>query len=189
MEIEKDVTKYIDRLSKLFLNTEVDNSDGIITLNEGVNATVENILKVKTSGNKVLIIGNGGSAAIASHIHVDLCNSVGVKALVFGDIPLSTALSNDYGYQYAFERFIKLWIGKEDLLIAISSSGQSENILRAVRYTKDIGAFIVTLSGFKVDNPLRKLGDINFYVNSDFYGYVESAHSILAHYLTDRASV
>ncbi len=180
MDIERDIRIYIDRLSNLLLDTEVDNRDRKITLNEGVDVVVENILKVKASGNQVLIIGNGGSAAIASHIHVDLCNSVGMKALIFGDIPLSTALSNDYGYQYAFERFIKLWISEEDLLIAISSSGQSENILRSVRYAKDIGASVVTLSGFKADNPLRKLGDINFYVNSHSYGYVESTHSVLA---------
>lgn len=188
MEIENDIKDFIDRISKMLLNTEVSEGKHLISLNEGVIKTVDRIKSAKTAGNKVLIIGNGGSAAIASHIHVDLCNSVGVKALVFGDVPLLTALSNDYGYIYVYERQIKLWAEKEDLLIAISSSGQSENILRAVRLARDLGAFIVTLSGFKTDNPLRSMGDINFYVNSDFYGYVESTHSVLAHYLTDRAS-
>ena len=189
MEIEKDVVSFVDRISKLLVNTEVFKDDRFISLDEGIDATIELIRRVKSSEKKVLVIGNGGSAAIASHIHVDLCNSVGVKALVFGDVPLLTALSNDYGYIYVYERQIKLWAEKEDLLIAISSSGQSENILRAVRLARDLGAFIVTLSGFKTDNPLRSMGDINFYVNSDFYGYVESTHSVLAHYLTDRASV
>lgn len=187
MAIETDFEKFINTITNLLINTEVNYANRSITMNEGFSEIASKIQEVKATGKKVMVIGNGGSAAIASHFHVDLCNYIGVRALYFGDIPLMTALSNDYGYQYAYERSINLWASDGDLLIAISSSGKSENILRAVKSAKDKGAFVVTFTGFKPDNPLRNLGNINFYVNSENYGYVESSHSVLAHYLTDRA--
>ncbi len=136
---------------------------------------------------KIMIIGNGGSAAIASHVHNDLCKAVGLKAIVFDEPPLLTALSNDHGYEVAFERLVELWAEKGDLLIAISSSGNSDNILRAVRMAHHKECPVITFSGFKPENSLRKLGDLNFYVPAQSYGLVEVSHMALTHYLTDRA--
>ncbi|NQT72546.1 MAG: SIS domain-containing protein [Chloroflexi bacterium] len=81
-----------------------------------------------------------------------------------------------------------MWVTQADLLVAISSSGRSNNILRAVRAASRRGCSVITLSGFDVDNPLRSLGDLNFYISSQTYGYVESAHSVLTHFLTDSAT-
>ena len=116
---------------------------------------------------------------------MDLCNRVGVRALVFNDPPVLTALANDHGYESAFERLISVWARPGDLLMAISSSGQSENILAAVAAGEQRGCLLLTFSGFKSDNPLRSAGDWNFYVASEAYGEVEVAHHALGHYLTD----
>ena len=117
----------------------------------------------------------------------DLCKAVGVRAMVFNEPPLLTALSNDHGYGCVFERPVELWATTDDVLLAISSSGQSENILRAVQADEARGCHVITLSGFRADNPLRQMGDVNFYVPSHVYGYVEVAHMALAHFLTNRA--
>ena len=137
------------------------------------------------SGGKVLVVGNGGSAAIASHVQNDLCKAGNLQALVFTEQPLLTAYTNDDGYESAYESMVNLWAGPNDVLIAISSSGSSENILRACRVISETGGRIITLSGFSADNPLRSMGDINFYVDADSYGMVETAHAALGHYLTD----
>ena len=139
----------------------------------------------KRSG-KVLLVGNGGSAAIASHIHNDLSKTLGVRALTFNEAPLLTALANDIEYDAAFERNAELWSEQGDLVIAISSSGRSDNILRAVKASHANGSHVVTLSGFSPGNPLRRLGDVNMYVPSDSYGHVEVAHLALLHCVTDR---
>lgn len=186
---EEKASAYIREFAALLQRFEVATRDGTkIALDDAANEAVNILLSTKDSGNKVMSIGNGGSAAIVSHIQMDLCNAVGVQAVVFNETALLTALSNDYGYQYAFERLVNQWGKPGDLLIAISSSGESENILRAARAAHDKSCRVITMSGFKPDNPLRLLGELNFYVSSSAYGYVELAHSVLCHYLTDRAA-
>ena len=182
-------TDYFEELSGLLRGFEATGSNGKETkFDDAVNEAVQLLVSTRDSRKKVMSIGNGGSAAIVSHLQMDLCNAVGVQAVVFNETALLTALSNDYGYQYAFERLVNQWGEQGDLLIAISSSGQSENILRAAKAAADRKCRIVTLSGFKPVNPLRSLGELNFYIGSESYGYVELAHSILCHYLTDRAA-
>jgi len=165
-----------------------DRHGTVLSLNEGVSKAVELILSVGTDSGKVMAIGNGGSAAIASHMQNDLCKTVGLRAMVFSEVPLLTALTNDHGYQCVFERLVELWADAGDLIIAISSSGQSQNIIRAVQAATAQGCRVITLSGFSADNPLRCLGDVNFYIPSLDYGYVESAHAVLTHFLTDCAA-
>jgi len=115
----------------------------------------------------------------------DFWKNAGIKALSFNDSSLLTCISNDYGYPHVFEKPIEMFIEPQDVLIAISSSGQSENILRGVFAAKEQGAGVLTFSGFKPDNPLRKLGEINFYVPIEHYGYVEVVHLALCHCLAD----
>jgi len=171
--------------------TRIEVTDGSNTgqpLDEGAMVGVRLIESVRTAAGKVILIGNGGSASIASHIQNDLCKAVRVRSLVFNEQPLLTALANDDGYGSIFETPIGLWAGRKDAVIAISSSGQSENILRGVRAASSAGCRVLTLSGFRSDNPLRSMGDINFYVPSQSYGHVEIAHSTLLHFLTDAAA-
>ena len=179
-------TDYFERLSHLLQSTQITTRRGqALSLDEGTAAAVAMLLSAKANLSKVMVIGNGGSAAIASHLQNDLCKAVGVRALVFNEPPLLTALSNDYGYVCVFERPVDLWTDAGDLLVAFSSSGQSQNILRAVRAATTRGCRVLTFSGFQPTNGLRQLGEVNFYVASQAYGYVEVAHSALAHFLTD----
>jgi D-sedoheptulose 7-phosphate isomerase len=186
--MNKRATSYFKQVYDLLLGVQVTDGQGaVLSLDEGASKAVEMILSVESDSGKVILIGNGGSAAIASHMQCDLCNAVGVRAMVFYEPPLLTALSNDQGYGRVFEPPVELWADAGDLLVAISSSGQSENILRAVQAAAAQGCQIITLSGFSADNPLRRTGLLNFYIPSQAYGYVELVHSVLTHFLTDCA--
>jgi len=186
--INQTGTEYFTALSDLLRSVQAtDNRGVLLPLDEGAKRAVNLILSARAESGKVMLIGNGGSAAIASHMHNDLCKAANVRALVFSEPPLLTALSNDDGYGSVFERPVELWAMPGDVLLAISSSGRSENILRAVRKSTERRCEVITLSGFDADNPLRRMGVINFYVPSRVYGHVEVVHSALAHYLTDSA--
>ena len=183
------ITNHFQELYNKLLGTVVsDKSKNIISLDDGIVRAVNLIKKAAADKQKVMVIGNGGSAAIASHMHNDLFKCVNVKALVFTEIPLLTALSNDINYQIAYETQIKLWAEENDLLIAISSSGKSDNIIKAVKSAKERKCKVITLSGFSEKNPLRQMGDVNIYVPDESYGYVEEMHSVITHFITDCAA-
>ena len=152
---------------------------------DGLYAAINTIVGRARSGGKLFVIGNGASASIASHMAVDFWKNAGIKAFSFNDAVTLTCLSNDYGYRHVFEKPICVFGDKKALLIAISSSGQSENILRAAIAAKEKGIRLITLSGFKKNNPLRKLGHINFYAPASHYGYVEVVHSAICHCMID----
>ena len=152
---------------------------------EAVEMAARLLISRSDSGNKVMIIGNGASASISSHISTDLWKNAGVKATAFNDASLLTCISNDYGYKYVFEKPIEMSAVPGDVLFAISSSGKSENIIRGIAMAKAMRCHIVTFSGFKENNPLRALGDINFYVPASGYGPVEIIHHALCHCIVD----
>lgn len=155
----------------------------------GVEA-VCNVIKDKSSkGGKVLFIGNGGSAAIASHMAIDFWKNGRVQAMAFNDSSMLTCISNDFGYKHVFEKPIEMFANKGDILFAISSSGRSENILEGVRAARLRGCNVITLSGFNEDNPLRAMGDFNFYVSSSEYGPVEVVHQYICHWTLDMLMV
>ena len=104
--------------------------------------------------------------------------------MVFTEQPVLTARENDYGYGSVFERPLNIWAEPGDLWITVSSSGKSENIVRSLEMARHRNCNIITFSGFSADNPSRSMGDINFYVPSSVYAYVESAHMTLLHFLT-----
>lgn len=182
---QHDVLEYLGELARLMLAVEVTDGQGsVLPLNEGSERATAMIGEVKLKSGKVLLVGNGGSAAIVSHAQTDLSDSAGVRALVFDEAPALTARSNDYGYGSVYEQPIQLWAEPGDLLLTVSSSGKSENIIRAIRAAKDLECQVITMSGFHPKNPSRLAGDLNFYVPSDVYGYVESAHTALSHYIS-----
>jgi D-sedoheptulose 7-phosphate isomerase len=154
-------------------------------LDQAMERAVGLILAAQSEGRTVMVIGNGGSAAIATHLHNDLVKAIGVRALAFVDAPLLTALGNDHGYAAVYHRPLELWARPGDVLLAISSSGRSENILRAVASARARSCHVITISGFAEDNPLRAAGDVNLHVATTDYGEVEAVHSVLAHALTD----
>lgn len=180
------ITEYFETLKDLFSNivATAREPQGYRFV-EAAEIVINMITDQASRGGKLLFIGNGASASIASHMAVDFWKNAGIKAVSFNDPASLTCLSNDYGYRHVFEKPIEVFGEKEDILIAISSSGQSENILRAAVAAKEKGIKVITLSGFSQDNPLRKLGDMNFYVKLSEYGFVEVIHTAICHCFVD----
>ena len=144
------------------------------------------LLEVSSSNKKVLIFGNGGSAAIASHFSVDLTKNAKLRCLNFNEASLITCFANDYGFEHWAEKAVDFYGDEGDLLIVISSSGRSQNMINAVKAARN-GNFhsIITLSGFSEENPLKKLGDINLWVDNKSYNFVENIHQIWLLAITD----
>lgn len=143
------------------------------------------VLKCKTGNGRIFFIGNGGSAGIASHMATDWMKNGGFKTLCFNDGSLLTCIGNDLGFENVFSLPVSMHLKEEDILFAISSSGKSSDIIKAVLEAKKIGGTVITLSGFKPNNPLRNLGDYNFYVQNELYGFVEIAHLAICHAILD----
>lgn len=178
--------KYLQQLNECFKNIELLDLRGKkICPNNAVARIVALTLAAAKHGNKTMIIGNGGSSSIASHMAIDLLKNAKVPALAFNDPCFLTCLANDLGYESVFEKPVEMLSKKGDILFAISSSGRSANILNAVKMAKKKKVFVVTLSGFLRNNPLKKMGDINFYVPSSSYGFVELTHSAICHWISD----
>jgi len=137
------------------------------------------LIDTNSKGNKGLIFGNGGSAAIASHFSVDLTKNASIRCLNFNESDLITCFANDYGFENWVAKAVEFYGDQGDVLLVISSSGQSKNMInatasaRAIKFSK-----IVTFSGFVEDNPLSQSGDINLWVNSKAYNFVENLHQI-----------
>ncbi|WP_320040106.1 SIS domain-containing protein [uncultured Desulfobacter sp.] len=177
---------YLNYLNAMLMETQItDNVGHTYSLDDGVARMVSELIIIRNNGGLLALVGNGGSAAIVDHVHNDLGLSCGMCTLVFTNTPSLTAASNDFGYAAAYERQLACWSDYQGALLAISSSGASENILRAAKKARAIGMKIFTMTGFQQDNPLRKMGELNFYIKSDSYGIVELAHSCIAHCVTD----
>ena len=182
----EDITRYFSQLGSLFKETQVTDAKGApLELSQGIREAIDLIQGQSARGKKIIFIGNGGSSSIASHQATDFLKNGGIKAIAFTDPSLLTCVSNDLGYPRVFEVPIKMLAEGEDVLVAISSSGRSENILRGVEAARGKGCEVITMSGFTSDNPLRKTGRLNFYVPSDSYGYVEISHLALCHCILD----
>ena len=132
------------------------------------------------------IIGNGGSAGMASHMAADAAKNGRLRAVAFNDPSLLTATGNDLAYDQVFSLPLERLARSGDLLIAISSSGNSPNIVRALEVARGLGVGSVTLTGMRPDNKARALGDLNFYVPLPRYGWAESAHQVVLHYWFDQ---
>jgi D-sedoheptulose 7-phosphate isomerase len=143
-------------------------------------------IKLVEEANNIFFIGNGGSNSVCSHMMEDFAKIANKPSFAFSDAALITCFSNDYGYDNAMMEWLKIYFKKGDLLVAISSSGKSNNILNAVDYVQTISdAKIITLSGFDVSNPLKGKGNLNFHIENSSYGIVECFHQIILHIIVD----
>lgn len=149
------------------------------------NRAVEIIREIKREGRRVFFIGNGGSAAIASHMAADFLKNGVVAAQCFNDGAALTCITNDLGYEKVFALPIGIHGRKGDALVAISSSGKSRSITLAAEAALQCGMKLITLSGFEASNPLHALGHVNFHVPSQRYGIVEIAHHAVLHAILD----
>lgn len=152
---------------------------------EGIELLVQEFMKVKRNGGKVFFIGNGGSAAIAIHMTADFMKNGGMKAYSLYDSSVMTCMGNDYGYEEVFSRQLDAFMSENDLLVAISSSGKSMNIVNAIDTARQKNGTVITLSGFKTDNKIRRMGNYNVYVGIEHYGIVESVHNLLLQQIVD----
>ena len=185
---------FADRLTvfnKVLSDTECSNKLNKKTdLNDGLEAITSKLQLLRDNSSHVYIIGNGGSSSIASHMMIDLLNMAKIKSHTINDPSSLTCLSNDYGYENVFSKSLDIHLSPKDVLIAISSSGESLNIINAMEIAKSKeNVFTITLTGFEHDNHLRKMGDINLWLNSKDYGIVENAHAFLLHYITDKLAI
>lgn len=141
--------KYYENLSALIRSIQVSNQDGQeMNFHQGIEWTCNLILAQAKEGRKLIFIGNGGSAAISSHLATDFWKTGGIKALAFNDSSLLTCIGNDYGYEHVFAKPISMFADPGDILMAISSSGQSPNILNGVKAAREKNCQVITFSGF-----------------------------------------
>jgi D-sedoheptulose 7-phosphate isomerase len=185
---QDDVVDYYGYLVQSLTRVQVTGEEGEpLSQGEAISTIIGWARDTHESGQKLMFIGNGGSAGICSHMATDYSKNGGIRSLAFNDGSMLTCLGNDLGYENVFAKQLDLHAMEGDLLFAISSGGRSRNILEAVAVARGRGCRIVTLSGFAADNPLRKLGDMNFYLSSDQYGYVEVGHLAILHAILDFA--
>lgn len=135
-------------------------------------------LDLKARDNKLIMAGNGASATIVSHAATDFTKQAKIRSLCFTDASLITAYGNDFGYENWVAEAVSSFYQNGDVVVLISSSGSSKNIVNAAKRAKALGLTVVTFSGFSSNNPLKQIGDLNFWLPSRAYNIIENTHSI-----------
>lgn len=178
---------YIRRLWDALENTGFYDGQGAEPrgYDDGIRALLQIFLAVKESGKRVFFAGNGGSAAIAIHMTADYLKNGGMVTCSLYDSAVMTCLGNDFAYEEVFAKQIEIKAEEGDLLVAVSSSGNSANIIRALQAAKEKKAKTVTFTGFGKDNRAKQLGDFNIYVPVSEYGIVESVHNLILQHVVD----
>ena len=179
-------TTNVDRLFRAMTSLSVHDRHGMqIDQDIAYRQWQENTIKIRVNKRTIYLIGNGASASMASHMAADLAKNAHVHTEVFSDLSLITAISNDLSFEEVFAEPLRRRMEKGDMLVAISSSGQSPNVLRAVETATAIGGITVTLSAMREDNPLRNMGEMNWHVPADTYGMAETCHAAILHHWMD----
>jgi len=160
------LTDYLNKFAKILINYNNKDFLKIVKILEGI----------KRNKKKVILVGNGGSAAMASHVSVDLTKMCKIRAVNFNEADLLTCFSNDYGYENWVQKALSSYADKGDLLICISSSGESKNIINGAKFAKKIGCKVVTLTGFNKKNKVKKIGHVNLWLESKNYNIIEMTH-------------
>ncbi len=163
----------------------IDSNQDVHSVDYFLNLFWSKAKNTHSKGNKLMFVGNGGSSTIASHMAEDYSKAGKIRSMAFNDSAFLTCLGNDIGFSKIFSEQINLFAQPGDVLVAISSSGNSQNIIESVKAARKKNCWITTLSGFNADNLLRKMGDINIYIPSDKYGFVEINHLAICHAALD----
>ncbi len=176
----------INQLIHLLENLSVrDASYREIGYEEGFSLWIDLALRIRDQNQCIYFIGNGASASMSSHFSADMAKNCRIQTNVFSDFSLLTALGNDFCYEEIFAEPLRWRMVQGDMLVAISSSGNSTNIVRAVKEAKKLDGIVITISAMSEDNDIRKLGDLNFYVAAQTYGLAETAHAAILHHWVD----
>lgn len=182
MTLRDAALTWIDTLHRATRDTIVTTKEGCITLDEGVHKLIRLMRPANT-----FLIGNGGSLAAAQHLATDFALG-GLKAMALSDPVALTSHANDFGVESTFEKYLEgLPFHANDVLIAMSCSGKSKNIIDAARFAEASGLAVITLTGFEPDNPLRSFpgSALDFYVPTHQYGFVQLAHEAILHAASD----
>lgn len=180
----------IDKLSSILYKLSFLGYDGAeYSADEGFKIWQELTIDVREKKRSIYLIGNGASASMASHFAADLAKNAHLHTEVFSDLSLITAISNDIGYEWVFSEHLQRRAKKGDMLVAISSSGNSKNILCAAEIAREIGLKIITLSAMSPQNPLRSSGSLNIYLPAQTYGYAETCHAAILHHWMDMVEI
>ncbi len=179
--------QYIKELIQRLEDTEIWKGAGELCrdYDEGIRFLTETFRTYKKSAARVFFIGNGGSAAIASHMTADFMKNGGMNTYSLYDSSVLTCMGNDYGYSSVFSKPMEPLINEKDLVVAVSSSGNSPNIISAIETARKKKAGIITFTGFKRENRAKQMGDINVYVPCEKYGIVESIHNLMLQQIVD----
>lgn len=174
---------YCGNITRLLLLLTVTDENGKeLDRDEAFRLLEERSLRVREERKNIYCIGNGASASIASHFSADMAKNGKLHTEVFSDLALLTAISNDMGYEEVFAEPLRRRGSAGDLLVAISSSGNSPNVVKAAESARSMGLDVITFTAMKADNRLRKLGSLNFYFPAQTYGDAESVHGTVLHY-------
>ena len=177
---------YFSEVAEGLERTAVTSREYELPFDEGVQVWVDRARAVQEKGGMIFFCGNGASATMAEHMSHDWFQNAGVNTYTCSETSHITAISNDVSYADVSAYRIERVLTEKDILVTISSSGNSPNVIRAIEEARKKGAFIITVSGKDGGNQSRKLGDLNFYVPLDTYGLVESAHAVLLHSALDQ---
>ena len=134
--------------------------------------------------NRIIILGNGGSNSVASHISQDYMKFHGKKVSILSDPSMITMLTNDFGYDWAYQKFLEYYVEIDTLVIIMSSGGESENMINCLNWCEENKVSYGVLTGFSENNTIRKNAKNslwNYHINSDSYGVVECVHQIFLH--------
>lgn len=185
--MKQGYSDYVNECCEVLKQLEVSGQQGmIIEQEEGMERWIDLTKQVNDEGNTIYFVGNGASAMMAGHMSADSTKNGGMKSIFLSETSLITSVSNDISYDEVFAFPLNRFANKADMLVAISSSGNSRNIIRAIETAKEKGLAVVTLTGLKENNAARQLGDINFFVPGKTYGIVEVCHQAILHCWLDK---
>lgn len=177
----------IEKFSQIIAHAEITNEQKqACDFEVKISSLQERLLRLKNNSQNLYIVGNGGSAGVAAHAATDFFNVAKIRATTLHESSLLTCMANDFGYENAVARMLSQLLNSGDIVIAISSSGNSMNMRNAATIAVEKGAYVVTFTGFSKDNPLRDLGHMNIWLNSLDYGFVEVGHQFILHNIADR---
>jgi D-sedoheptulose 7-phosphate isomerase len=177
----------IEQFSKVLASTQITiEQQQLCDAETHIKQLQERLVQLRKSQKNLYIMGNGGSASVAAHAVTDFFNVAKIRATTLHESSLLTCMANDFGYENAVARMLGQVLNSGDMIIAISSSGNSLNMRNAATVASQCGAYVVTLTGFSPNNPLRYLGQTNIWIDSEDYGFVEIGHQFILHNIADR---
>lgn len=177
---------FIAKISNVLTDMVVTNGQITVKQEDGLDKWVAITHEAKQSCKNFYFVGNGASAAMAAHMSADAAKNGELKAQCFNESSFMTAIGNDIDYKEVFAYPLSRFANEGDVLITISSSGNSPNIIRAIEVAREKNMKVITLSGMKEENKSRAMGDLNFWIPSKSYGIVESTHQCLLHCWLDK---